>query len=307
MEKEATQVGVIIGRFQVPDLHKGQRDLISEVFRRHKKVLILLGVSPVKLSRNNPLDYMTREIMLKRTYPKAVVLPIKDQPDDNAWSKMVDEIIMSAIGDDTVTMYGSRDSFKPAYTGRFPVVELPSSIEMTGTATREAASKEVRASREYRTGVIYASYNRYPISYQCVDAVIWKKEGDEIKILFGRKKTDFPGQYRLIGGFVSPTDESMEAAVMREAVEETGLSLHKPEYLFSVRVEDWRYRKEKDKILTGVFSIQYFFGKESPQDDIDELQWMDPMKLQKSRIVLEHRAIMDRVNPIILTYKGEKQ
>ena len=300
-----TQVGVIIGRFQVPDLHKGQKALISEVFQRHRKVLILLGVSPVKISRNNPLDYMTREMMIKKSYPKAVVLPIRDQPSNISWSKSVDDIISSAIGDDTVTLYGSRDSFKPAYSGRFEAVDLPSSIEMTGTETREAASKEVRSESAYRVGVIYASFNRYPISYQCVDAVIWRIKNQEHQILLGRKRTDFPGEYRLIGGFTSPQDESLEDSVKREAIEETGLALHDPKYIFSKRVEDWRYRKEKDKILTAVFSMQYFFGKEEAKDDIDELMWFEVKNIRQNEIVSEHRSIFEEVKPIILTYKGE--
>ena len=261
-----TQAGVLIGRFQVPEIHKGQRNTIEAVFARHKRVIILLGVSPVRISNRNPLDFLTRKLMIEKAFPKAIVMPIKDMPDDLNWSKAVDSHIEDAIGDMSVTLYGSRDSFIPHYFGRYKTVELPASLDLSGTQAREAASNEIRGERAYRVGIIYASSNRYAISYQCVDAIIWRAV--DKKILLGRKKTDKAGQWRFIGGFVNPDDESLDVAASREAIEETGgISLHPPKYLFSMRVSDWRYTKEKDKIMTAVFSLEYMFGLPVPTDD----------------------------------------
>lgn len=61
-------VGIIVGRFQVPYLHKGHMDLINTVRRNHQKIIIFLGSRPGILgSRNNPLDYPTREQMIKNS------------------------------------------------------------------------------------------------------------------------------------------------------------------------------------------------------------------------------------------------
>ena len=37
-------VGVIVGRFQVPELHRMHHDLIQSVIDRHEKVYIFLGI-----------------------------------------------------------------------------------------------------------------------------------------------------------------------------------------------------------------------------------------------------------------------
>lgn len=292
-ETPVTQAGCLIGRFQVPEIHKGQRQTIEAVFARHKRVIILLGVSPVKMSRRDPLDFITRKLMIEKAYPKAIVMPIKDMPDDKNWSKGVDSQIEAAVGDMTVTMYGSRDSFIPHYFGRYPTIELQASLDLSGSQAREAASTEIRAERGYRVGVIYAAFNRYPISYQCVDAIIWRRVDGNI--LLGRKKTDQAGLYRFVGGFVQPEDESLDRAAKREAMEETGdLEFAEPQYLFSARVEDWRYRKEKDKILTAVFSLEYLWGTVTPSDDIDYLKWFSLTSITPEMLVPEHREIWNK-------------
>ncbi len=311
-----TEVGVIIGRFQSTELTRAHRSLFEAVFAQHKKVIVLLGVNPVKISRNNPLDYMTRELMIKSAYPRAVVMPLKDVPgDDGLWSANVDYSIELAISDLSVTLYGSRDSFVPSYSGRYKtqVMELPVSHEISATASREAASKEVRKEKAFRIGVIYASYNRYPISYQAVDAVVWRHTRTEspvlggtmnssdlgVEILLGRKNTDPEGTWRFPGGFVQPEDESLEMAAKREAGEEIGdVALHEAVYLFSDRVNDPRYRKEKDKIMTAVYAMQYFYGKEEPSDDLDHLRWVKidfDKDNVKEILVEEHAPLWGRV------------
>ena len=45
---------VIIARFQTPYLHEGHTKLINQVTNKHSKLIILLGVSPIKGSRKSP-------------------------------------------------------------------------------------------------------------------------------------------------------------------------------------------------------------------------------------------------------------
>ena len=42
----STDVGIIVGRFQVDELHDAHVDLIQYVFDQHPKVIIFLGLSP---------------------------------------------------------------------------------------------------------------------------------------------------------------------------------------------------------------------------------------------------------------------
>ena len=60
MKKNTTDVGVIVGRFQVNELHAAHRELIDTVIGNHKKVLIFLGLSPVRVTRHNPLDFTSK-------------------------------------------------------------------------------------------------------------------------------------------------------------------------------------------------------------------------------------------------------
>ena len=49
---EQYDVGVIVGRFQVPELHFAHRDLIESVMAKHGKTIIVLGLSPLCSSRH---------------------------------------------------------------------------------------------------------------------------------------------------------------------------------------------------------------------------------------------------------------
>jgi bifunctional NMN adenylyltransferase/nudix hydrolase len=112
----------------------------------------------------------------------------------------------------TVTQYGGRDSFIPYYSGEFPCREVEPSayIAASGTLERRNALLEVRSSADWRAGVVYAAYNRYLQVLPTVDVAVTRETDDgELEILLAKK----PGEkgYRLIGGFVSPTDGSLEA------------------------------------------------------------------------------------------------
>ena len=300
----AEEVGVIIGRFQTPRLHPAHHDLIKAAFARHGKVIIILGCAPIKLSKRDPLDFMSREIMLKKAYPAAVIVAAEDMPSDERWSAEIDAAIRRVVGPATARLYGSRDSFIPHYHGRYPTTELPSSREVSATQIREEEAKRVRGDEAWRVGIIYATSQRFLISYQCVDAIIWRprcKPGwsdkgrgpvEAIEVLLGHKDTDPPGSLRFIGGFVDPADESLEAAAAREAWEETGkaLTFFSCDYISSHRVQDWRYRREKDKIMTAVFTLELLSGEATAADDISALKWVE-LDQVGDLLVEEHRPL----------------
>jgi len=263
-------VGVIIARFQSPYLHDGHKTLIDTVTKNHNKTVIVLGVSPVKGSRKNPLDFHTREKMIKQAYPELVVLPLPDHPLDTRWSQNLDTMLNSTFPGTGFKLYGSRDSFIPYYSGKLETVELPETGSHSSTFIREQISDIVLNSEEFRTGVIYGHANTYVKVYPTVDIAIFRNNKTEM--LLGKKEID--NKWRLLGGFSDPTDDSYEEAAKREVEEECGpivtTDMH---YEKSFRVNDWRYRREADKIITSMFSTDYVSGDAQGSDDIGEVKW----------------------------------
>lgn len=299
------RVGVIIARFQVPDLHEGHKYLIKEILTRHTRVLVLLGCAPIKLSENDPLNFATRKAMVEEFYYSndicdefgdrdLEILPLYDKKtSDELWSAEVDKIIKENyfVNDQGAILYGSRDSFIPHYKGVFNTVQIESPFpNLKGTDLREDVAKHPMGSSDFRRGVIYATFDKFPFVYSCVDVAIMKGSSE---ILLGRKSTDPIDEYRFIGGFVDPTDPNDFAAARREAYEETGASVEPYNYICSTIVNDWRYIKEKNcKIMTRLIIAEYISGPIKAADDIEEVKWFDFEELYESNMVESHRPLL---------------
>lgn len=299
-------VGVIVGRFQVPNLHDGHRQLINFVTERHSKVLIVLGMIEASNSTNNPLDFEARRQMIQEEYPNITVLYVKDVPDDFIWSTNLDGVISDFVSPtQTVMLYGSRDSFIDAYEGRFDTFELMQENHMSGTAIRNHVRNTCRPNDDFRAGVIWAVANRYPTVYTCVDVAIFNH--DWTKIALGRKKNE--KKWRLIGGFSDPASENFELDAYREVREETGLSIGRLQYLGSFTIDDWRYRKEPDSVKTILFAGQAGAGLGKAADDIEELEWFDIDYLFENidRMIMDnHTELFIRAFTYALEKRNEK-
>jgi bifunctional NMN adenylyltransferase/nudix hydrolase len=285
--------GVLVGRFQSPELHDGHRLLIEAVLSRHSKVIIFLGISKALFSNRNPLDFIARQQMLEASFPQQLSIhALPDMPDDHDWSDELDKRIREIEPVGPVTLYGARDSFLPYYHGHFPVEEITSAnTDISGTDIREKTSHEVIPSRDFRAGVIYAAMRKYPIAYPTVDIAVYKTQGTEI--LLGRKPNE--KLFRFPGGFVDPTDENFEKAALREITEEAGpLTLGAMQYVGSAKIDDWRYRNSKDGIITQLFAAKWIEGTPTAQDDIESVFWQDTKTLFNNELLLvpEHRPLL---------------
>ncbi len=81
---KATDVAVIVGRFQVNELHEAHIDLITSVLNKHDRVLLFLGNSTIRNTLNNPLDYRARRTMIADKFPTVEIHYINDNPSDTA-------------------------------------------------------------------------------------------------------------------------------------------------------------------------------------------------------------------------------
>jgi bifunctional NMN adenylyltransferase/nudix hydrolase len=291
LKAKTYDVGVIVGRFQVPELHDAHKDLIKTVCDRHDKVIILLGLSPVRVTQENPLDFESRKQMILKSFPDVNVLYIKDTGTNESWSKQLDNIIDDLVTPaQSVVLYGGRDSFITAYTGRYPTQELVQETWVSGSEIRKDVSrKSVKASPEFRAGVVWAAYSQYPKCYATVDVAVFNE--DESKILLCRKPHE--DQYRLIGGFSMPDSDSYEADARREVQEEAGIAITDPVYVGSARIDDWRYRKEVDKIKTLLFRAKHMHGAPRPDDDVAEVRWFDVGTINLKQIRPEHHVLIN--------------
>jgi bifunctional NMN adenylyltransferase/nudix hydrolase len=269
-----TDIGVMVGRFQTPDLHEAHVALINTVCQKHKKCILFLGVARALVTQRNPLDFVTRKLMIQEKFSDLTILPLYDCQTNEEWVKQLDSEIRKVYPIGDVTLYGSRDSFIDAYKaggGKLNCEELESKHFVAATDKRRECSLEIKGSRDFRHGVIYAAYNQYPHGFPTVDVAI-VRDDKECEVLLCKKPNE--PFWRFIGGFFDPRqDTSLECAARREAHEETGADVDGLEYICSKRVDDWRYRGEHDKIITTLFLATYISGRLEPNDDVAELKW----------------------------------
>jgi len=286
--------GVIIARFQTPYLHEGHTCLLNAIRAKHNKIIIVLGISPVRGSRRNPFDFYTRERMLKQYDSSFVILPLRDEASDKSWSHHLDELLNSTFPTEFFLLYGGRDSFIPYYSGRYVVEELSETGNYSATEIREANADKVKDSEDFRMGINYAYHNTYAKVYPTIDIAVLKE--DNTAVLMGKKPGAF--QWRFPGGFTDPSDNNYEEAALREVHEECGdISVGRMQYIGSAKIDDWRYRREADKITTLFFKTNWEAGEVKAADDLAEADWIPIVKLvqmmKDGQVSAEHHVLVN--------------
>ena len=250
---------LVVGRFQSVNLDK-EIEFIKQL--KHDKVLVAIVTPQSQFTKINPFDFhVISQTILGKLLGKATCVEMKTKRYPDAWTKQIDDLALDTRSFNIYIM----GEF-PDYMGTYHVVKVGDDSEILSNPYQYDGP----ITREFRAGIAYAVSRQFDKVYNTVDiAGFW--EGN---LLLGRKKHE--KLWRFVGGFVDPEDESMERAAQREFLEEAGSPLLDPQYVCSMRVDDWRYKKGKDKIITTLFTGKIdMITPPHAGDDINEIKMFD--------------------------------
>lgn len=307
----ALKIGAVVARFQVDELTEGHQHLLMSVASNCDVVVVILGYDENKGSRRNPMDFLTRKMMLEAWWwqelpdKPLVVLPKHNRPTDEYWSTELDHMLLEMFPGHSIKLYGGRDSFLVRYKGKLPHEVVMGLESKPGTAVRAEIARVPGDTRDFRRGVIYGAYDNWPRVFMCVDVGLVVSKGGKTNIILGRRKNET--LHRFFGGFVDQ-GESLETAAKRELEEESGAQAGVVKYLKSFEVGDYRYSTKDDgKVLTAFFLAKNPLGKVAAGDDIDEIQEFDldeGIDFLMGLVVPSHKPLMEH---LVLHLREEKK
>ena len=287
MKKNNKDIGVVVARFQVPNLHDGHKDLINYVKSRHDKIIVILGLAPFQYTYNNPLDFRTRMYMLQSEYPDIKIGYIADCYSDEQWSKELDSIISKYVKNKDVILYGSRDSFIKYYSGQYKTEEYKPKIIISGTEIREKISEKIKSTYDFRVGVIHGVMNVPSFVIPTVDLLILR---DNKEILLGRKKNE--DVYGFVGAYCYPKETIFDTAirVFKEKLNVDNVDKHNLEFYDSFFIDDWKWKNEKQKITTSLIKLKSNYNNQTfePNGNIVELRWCSLKHFDLDDVVNHH-------------------
>lgn len=298
---------IIVGRFQVHELHIGHQHLIigatshAECASFNKDVLIVIGVSQARANKRDPLPFEARRGMVSSFFNinEDRVVPLQDRGNIRLWSHDLDKLIRQHFGDRPAIIYGSRDSIVDTYVGAYPTHRINTvNLSPTGSDLREqlrdTAYVNLHLARDpgFRAGYIASIMQRKDIDYGTVDMALMTQNRSHV--VLGHKEHDGE-KWCFPGGYFSRTegDHSYEDAAKRELLEECGkkLVLSKPTSIGTCPIDDWRYRDTGDAIMTHFYLFDLLDGALEAGDDLDGIREF-PLAALPEVIVPEHQVLV---------------
>lgn len=165
--------GIIVGRFQVPELTKGHRGLITEALGLSNEVIIFIGdTKDGRLDSHDPLPYQSRRKMIKSAFPDKPlkIFRLEDIGNFPLWVKELDNTIdlftkTEIINYSEIILFGSRDSFISGYkanSGKYKTREIKEiGNGVSGTKSRhDCYESGIVDSLDFRKGIIWALYEK---------------------------------------------------------------------------------------------------------------------------------------------------
>lgn len=318
-------IGVIVGRFQVTTLSEGHRRLIEYVSSECHRTLIILGESPVRCTKHDPLTVEMRSQTIHKEFPECLILSLPDCKTDKEWCKNLDSLISANIPPQaSIKLYGSRYSFLDCYKGKFSTELVQESMgSISGTSHRSSIACKPKNSEDFRKGVIWATQNQYNKVQMMVDVAPIIQINEFPNVILINKKSD-GNLLRFIGGHVESNHKDyqtpyvLEIQAIREMTEESNLNCwsgwisERITYLGSFFIDDWRYQNE-DSVISAFFVIDAE-GIPCAGDDADSIQtvpaiqFIDPYFIDK--IVPEHQTMAIKLQQYLkdkFCYTNEKE
>ena len=165
---------------------------------------------------------------------------------------------------------------------------VPHVSQVSATQLREAV--EEIDSVDFRKGVEWVLSNRPSLTYPTIDVVV--PHPNLGRVILAKKADE--DEWRFPGVFFNPgMDADFEAAAVRAMAKEVPtLRVQSPQIVKSFKIDDWRYRKSRDGIITLLVKMPYSgTGEPSPGLGVAEARWFNYSDVVPELLVCEHRVL----------------
>lgn len=292
---------VYIGRFQ--PFHNGHADIVKQISKRAKKVLVIVGSIDSPRTAKNPFSFEERKEMIRDSVHVQYlqISGVLDYTyDNNRWIKAVSEIVKSASKTgDSIAIAGHSKDDSSTYLKYFPQwdnIELGAYNhygdqvnatdlralyyeERLGYMENYMPSASFDFMLEFKTHPVYKDlqdehnyirdYRRawntpFPSVFVTVDALV--VQSGHI-LMVKRKVAPGKGQWAMPGGYID-IDETIEQSMLRELKEETSIHLQEDvlkRAIEDVRVFDKPSRAQRGRIITHVHLLKLDDNKPLPK------------------------------------------
>lgn len=319
------KLGVLIGRFQVPEMHEGHRFIVKRMQEQCDEVLILFGSANRARSVKNPFTYKERTTAAHNLFPGVWTAPLNDYLyNDSQWmadvaatiALMQAEIKHVCRYDQElkIVLYGHHKDGND-YLKWFPqyeYVNINSDIDVSGTEVRNSfmhmLPENVQADAAYfiKERITFKDYP-YPDSLNicCADAVV---ECLGHILLIKRKFTPGAGSWALPGGHKN-TNETFLQCALRELKEETNLRIPEPVLIGSIKSTRLFDNPRRSSGIPKLTLAAHIVVKPNPDgslprangsDDAAETRWLPVSDvLNKYRLHDDHSDIISEMTGVM--------